>query len=196
MSNFKIFLNETSLSRVYAHTQGKNVGIISAFRGGEERTPAQNEAAHRELGEKIRSAGFGRIRVQGHYIEDKGSLNARPVYEKSWLVIGKDGPDSGNLLGNMKKWGREYNQDSVLYKPHDQRNAALHGTKEDVWPGAGNAENVGEWHPNRTSEFLTLIRGKKGPTFTFAQDEPIREEYLGIQFISGKSFFNRTEHDF
>ena len=178
----KTIFNESSLSRVHAHTQGRNIGMITAHRG--ENSKEENEKRNGELEKKIRGAGYGFVKVKGRYIENHGTENARPVDEHSYLVVGNHGDDKGHLLHFLKKQGEHYGQDSILHKAHDEDNAKLHGTKEGGWPGKGETHDVGKFHPNRAGEFHTVMKGSR--TFSFES----------IRFVNSKSFFLREETDF
>ena len=48
-------LYEASLSRVFTHTQNRNIGILTAHRGGGEYTPEEN----RERNANLRDVGRG-----------------------------------------------------------------------------------------------------------------------------------------
>ncbi len=182
MKKFKTLYNESSLSRVHAHTQGRNIGMITAHRG--EFTASENKSRNKSLEKDIRKAGHGFIRVKGRYIENHGTPQARPVDEHSYLVVGKKGKDGGALKGFLKKHGEKYGQDSVLHKAHDSNDAHLHGTKEGGYPGKGKKESVGTFHPNRAGEFHTAMRGHR----TFAFEE--------VNFTSPVTFSSRQETEF
>lgn len=180
MKSFKESLNEASLSRVYQHTKGTNIGMISAH--SDRNTPEENKANHERLAQDIRKAGFGHVNVHGKYIMNKGEPNEHAVTEKSYLVIGKKGDDSGNLKGFLKKHGEKYGQESVLHKAHDEEDAKLHytgGTQK------GQIVNAGKFHPNRAADYQSAMRGGK-TTFTFES----------VEYRVPKSFFFRNEELF
>lgn len=179
--DFKDYLNEASLGRVYQHTQGRNIGMITAHRG--ENTAEENKKRNKELEGHIRKAGLGFVKVKGRYIENHGTEHAKAVDEHSYLVIGKKGEDHGHLLGFLKKHGEHYGQDSVLHKAHNEETAKLHGTKEGGFPGKGKTQEVGKFHPNRAGEFHSVMKGK---TYAFES----------IQFVNIPSFFSREETEF
>jgi len=192
METFKKFLTEhehhlleSSMSRVYQHTKDREIGMISAFR--DERKPEENEALHSELKSLVRKAGYGFINVKGRYIENYGTPNARPMDEKSLLVIGSKGKKSG-LLKYLKRWGEQFDQDSVLHKSHDSETAQLHGTsqREDSFPGYGKIHDVGKWHPNRATEMHSMLKGK---AFNF-------EEFQDFAYYTSISWGVRKEHLF
>jgi hypothetical protein len=156
-------INEVNLGRVYQHTQNRNIGMITAHRG--EYEAGENNQRNQELEDSIRKAGFGYVKVRGRYIENHGTENANPVDEHSFLVIGKQGNDNGELLSFLKNHGEKYEQDSILHKSHDSETAQLHGTKEGGYPGMGETVDVGKFHPSRAGEFHTVLRNRK--TFSF-----------------------------
>jgi hypothetical protein len=186
-------LYESSLSRVYAHTQNRNIGIITAHRGGN--TPQENHERNRQLRDDLTQRGFGYIPIKGRYIENYGSKEAKPVDEHSFLVVGKQGHDNNSLKGNLRSLGKKYGQESVLYKPHDSENAKLLGTKEGTFPGLGEEHDVGKWHPNRTGEFHSLMRGSGGKRiFKFESTGNTHTNMDSYVYYVSKSFFNRMEH--
>ena len=118
-------LDEAGLSRILTHLNTRNLGFVTAFRGGSA-TPLQaNRAKNRQLQNDIRSAGFGFLRLEGSWPENEGTPEELQVQEESFLVIGKDGDDSGNLFGFLKKMGAKYGQDAVLYKPWNSKTVNL-----------------------------------------------------------------------
>lgn len=181
MQSFKNFLNEASLGRVHQHTQGRNIGMITAHRN--EHTAQENKERNKNLEHDIRKHGYGFVKVKGRYIENHGTPQAKPVDEHSYLVVGKKGHDNGALKGFLKKHGEKYGQDSVLHKAHNESDAKLHGTREGGWPGKGKSESVGKWHPNRAGEFHSVMKGK---TFAFES----------VQFLNPPSFSSRGETEF
>jgi beta-glucosidase/6-phospho-beta-glucosidase/beta-galactosidase len=157
-------LDEASLVRLWQHTQKRNIGIITAYRG---RYPvSENKKRNAQLQAEIRSAGLGFYKIEGHYIEGYGSEVSKDVKERAFLVIGDKGNDNGKLKGMLKKLGTKYNQDSVLYKSFDDK-AMLIGTQgkdEDgnavEFPGMGKEISVGDFKPMKVSQFYSRMRGK------------------------------------
>ena len=158
-------LDEGSIMRLMGHTQNRNVGIISAFRG--RYTKRENLTRSAKMEGEIRGAGYGFYRLEGHYIEGYGSEKEKDVHERSIFVIGKEGEDSGNLKGLLMKLGAKYNQDSILFKPYNDKKAYLIGTQsknEDgdpvEFPGLGNSVSVGEFQPMKVSQFYSRMKGR------------------------------------
>ena len=193
--NFKEFLNEASVGRVLQHTQGRNIGMITAHRG--EYTASENKERNKQLESDIKGSGHGFIHVKGRYIENHGSPNSKAVDEHSYLVIGKKGDDSGHLHNTLTSLGKKYGQDSVLIKKHNSDNVEFHGTKEGGWPGLGKIESVGKFHPNRAGEFHSVLHNNK--TFSFESveiDGGSELSNLHIEFLNPVSYFNRVETEF
>jgi hypothetical protein len=173
--------NEASLDRVYAHTQGRNIGMITADRP--EDGKEEFGRAYIELEKLIRTAGYGFIKIVVRHAQTHDAENPQASYEYAYLVVGKSGDDRGQLLSFLKKHGERYKLASILHATHGGQ-TNLHGTSERMWLGRGAAHDVGVFHPRRVGEFLALMKGAEDLSFE------------SIRFISGKSFFTRQETDF
>ena len=178
-----------SLSRVWQHTQNRNVGILTAHRAGND--VATNNRHNAELAAAIRASGLGYLKVKGRYVENYGTPDAKNVDENSYLVVGKEGDDNGQLKGFLKQQGQKFDQDSVLYKPYDDESAYLIGTNNADFPGYGNEHPVGKWHPNKMAEFHSVLFPGKSFTFEAAMANPRKYEKIG--FYKQRSFSARGE---
>lgn len=116
-------LDEAGLSRVLSHLATRNVGMVTAFRRTFDL--AENRSRNRELQAQIRAAGFGFLRLGGYWIEDKGLPTETPVEEESFFVIGSKDDDQGKMLGFLRKMGKKYEQDAIIYKPWNSESANL-----------------------------------------------------------------------
>jgi hypothetical protein len=157
-------LNEASLSRLWKHTQERNIGMVTAFRG--RYTKGENLKRNSQLRNDIRAAGFGFYTVEGHYIEGYGSEKSKDVKEQTFLVIGDKGDDKGRLKGFLKKAGGKYNQDSVFYKSFNDK-AMLIGTQSKdeeghavEFPGLNVEFSVGTFNPMKMGQFYSKMKGK------------------------------------
>ena len=168
MLSFKNFLIESfviegasrSISRIQKDSEDRNVGVITASRG--DLSTEENNKRNKSLEKDIRGHGYGFVHVKGRYVENHGTSEARPVDERSYMVMGKKGDDKGELLGHLKDLGKKYNQDSILHKGFGEKKATLHGTSsgEHAYPGMDKTADVGEFHPNRVPEFHSVLKGK------------------------------------
>lgn len=118
-------LDEAGLSRILTHINTRNIGFVTAFRGGSLVPLEHNRAQNRRLQNDIRQAGFGFLRLQGAFPENEGTPEELQVHEESFLVIGSDADDKGKLKGFLKKMGVKYEQDAVIYKPWNTTTASL-----------------------------------------------------------------------
>lgn len=159
-----------SISSLFGRIEKKTIGIVSAFRSAHDK--AENLKRSDRLESDIKDAGLEFARLEGHYIEGYGSDSQKePKREISFLVFGEDGDDVGSLKGFLKDVGSKYNQDSVLYKQYDNKNAYLIGTSDKdeegnkiSYPGIGKEVSVGRFKPMRIGEFYSKM---KGHTFVF-----------------------------
>lgn len=175
-------LNEASISRLWKHTQERNIGIVTAFRG--RYTKQENLKRNAQLRNDIRAAGYGFYTIEGHYIEGYGSEASKDVKEQSFLVIGDKGDDSGRLKGFLKKAGAKYNQDSIFYKKFDDT-AVLIGTQskdEDgnavTFPGKNTEFTVGKFQPMKMGQFYSKMRGKPFVFESYEEAQGFFEKWL------------------
>jgi hypothetical protein len=187
IKSFKQYrLHESSLSRIWKHSQNRTIGIITAFRA-EFKLP-ENRQRNRLLEMDIRNSVFGFIKVKGFSIEGKGTENERKVEEESFLLISEK-IDNGQLKGFLRKMGKEYNQDNVLYKPGNS-NPVILGTKDGVWPGLDVESPLKGWHANKIADYYSLFRGHR--TFTF---ESVKEPFglMTLGYMPKIDGFKRDE---
>jgi hypothetical protein len=150
------YLTETSLARVWQHfgTPDAPAGIISAFTN--THSPKENYQRTQRLSGDVRAAGFGYVIALGHYKDQQGvSIDETPL-----LIAGTAG-DGGKLKGLLRKWRAAYDQESVLFKPE----GSVHG----FMVYADHEDDLGTFHPNRISEWMTTVRGRSGGTFVFEE---------------------------
>lgn len=175
-------LNEASIARLWKHTQERNIGIVTAFRG--RYTKQENLKRNAQLRNDIRAAGYGFYTIEGHYIEGYGSEASKDVKEQSFLVIGDKGDDSGRLKGFLKKVGAKYNQDSIFYKKFDDT-AVLIGTQskdEDgnsvTFPGKNTEFSVGKFQPMKMGQFYSKMKGKPFVFESYEEAQGFFEKWL------------------
>jgi hypothetical protein len=133
-----------------------NVGLITAHRP--ELTPAENWSRMAELRADIGSR-FGLLEVRGRNMPKAG---AEPIQERAFLLRGKAN-DSGNLKGFLRKAGRKFGQEAVIWKG-DGQDAVLLAL--DEWPTLGlrigDKKNLGPFRTNLVAQYHALLAGGRG----------------------------------
>jgi len=161
-----IALDESSLSRIWKHSQNHQTGTITAFRyardcgRGKVYTKGENKARNKNLQAKLLSAGYGITKIQGIYIENYKSSDEREVKEESFFVV--DLKDKGKLLSDLKKLGNEFDQDSICFGLKGGRRYTLFGTNDcsNAYPGKGKKVKVGDAIFGKNGEFMSRVNGR------------------------------------
>jgi len=160
MKNFKEFLNEASLSRVYDMMSKHDTGMISGYR--DERTREENKNMDRKILVYLKSKGYSLTRVKGSYIENFGSDTAKEVSEDSFFVV--DINNTGRLKSELFKLGVLADQDSIMFIEKGTESAVLIGTskREESYPGWNKQVKVGQGRYGKASgEFFSRVRGRQ-----------------------------------
>lgn len=168
MKSFIEHISESSLSRLKSKIDDHSTGAITAFRGGF--TKAQNQQRNKKLLSMIMQKGYQVTTVKGSYIEDFGTDKAKEVGETSFFVVNPmSGSDKGALEKDLIKFGKEFDQDSILSVRHTEK-AALIGTNGSDFPGMGKKIEVGTGKFGKSGEFFSRIKGR---TFNFSENQHV-----------------------
>lgn len=165
LNEWKRFLKESSLSRLYKHMQEHESAALSAFRN--EFTKQENLERNRELKAELLGRGYGVTRILGSYIENFETPKAVEVAEESFFVSNrKDDPDFALEIAQL---GEDFNQDSVLIVDKGAQDAYLLGTSpEGEFPQYGKKESVGALKMGDEAEFMSRVGGRP---YTFSPKE-------------------------
>ena len=159
-------LQESSLSRIWKHSQLHQTGTITAFRyardcgDGKEYTKGENKARNKKLESKLLSKGYGITKIQGVYIENYKSKNEIEVKEESFFVV--DLKDNKKLLSDLKKLGREFDQDSICFGLEGGRRYTVFGTNDcpNAYPGLGKNVKLGDAIFGKGGKFMSKVNGR------------------------------------
>jgi|TARA_B100000282_G_scaffold287937_1_gene256017 hypothetical protein len=179
LNEWKRFLKESSLSRLYSHMQDHESAALSAFRN--EFTKQENLERNRELKAELLGRGYGVTRILGSYIENFETPKAIEVAEESFFVSNrKDNPD---FALEIAKLGEDFDQDSVLIVEKGAQNAYLLGTSpEGEFPPYAKRESVGALKMGDEAEFMSRVRGRP---YTFkSKEEDLNEELEVLENFS------------
>ena len=192
LNEWKRFLNESSLSRLYSHMQDHESAALSAFRN--EFTKEENLERNRKLKAELLGRGYGVTRILGSYIENFETPKAVEVAEESFFVSNrKDDPDFALEIARL---GEDFDQDSVLIVDKGAQDAYLLGTSpEGEFPQYGKKESVGALKMGDEAEFMSRVGGRP---YTFSPKE-MNEELEVFENLSRnakmavKSMMSRRE---
>jgi len=188
--NIKEYLNESSLSRIWRHIQKHDSGTITAFRDkrdcgdGESYTKGENKARNKVLLASLLKKGYSVTKAKGTYIENYKSPNEKEVGENVFIVI--DINDKGDLKETLKKLGKEYEQDSILFIPKGGKEGFLIGTNkcEYGFPGYGKINKLKNPIFGKKGEFFTRINGRPFILKENIQNIPFPNSNMGRYSIS------------
>lgn len=190
MSKLKRYVRkfkESSLSRIYKHVTEHDSGTISAFRyaescgKGERYTKKQNLDRNAKLKAQLLSKGYGVTAIDGVYVENYGTKEARDVKEDSFIVI--DLKDKGNLKKDLISLGTQYEQDSITYsKPNGEYYLISTNKCPLGYPGSGKIGvelKLGKPFFGKDGEFHSKINGRP---FVFKESTNIKDLDILINY--------------
>jgi len=203
INEWRHYLNESSLSRVYQHIQEHDTAILTGFRGdpsdtskcseddtieevGKGKKRSANFVRNRDLKATLLASGYGVTKVDGSYIEDFDTPEAVEVSENSLFVVNLS--DNPRFISDIEKLGRKFCQDSVLVIPRGGQGAQLLGTNNSEFPGLGMEIAVGDLKMGEESEFMTRVNNRP---FTTAEGletykDLSRNERMAVKSIAKK----------
>jgi hypothetical protein len=117
MKNYKQYLTEVKLSRVFNHFTNPDipVGVITTFR--KDKPVEDGLRDNKILAQKLRSAGYGYVWVDGAWKETNEETGEKvDVQEDSILVIGSEN-DNDKLYNILLENTKKYEQDGFMFKP-------------------------------------------------------------------------------
>lgn len=169
-SEFRKELNESGLSRLWKKYHECDSGTISAFRG--ERSKKENMEMSKKLSAALIGAGYSVTSVDGVYIENYNTPDAKKVKEKSFIVF--DYKKSGNLKKDLMKLGEKFDQDSITFNSVEDGVYSLIGTskRDNSYPGYKKEVKLGKPMFGKNGEFFSTVNGRP-----FVFEDVISEEY-------------------
>jgi hypothetical protein len=160
MKGLKEYITESSLSRIWRKIQEHDSGALTGYR--DENSKQQNRNNNREIVAFLRSKNYSVTGIQGNYIENFKTDDAKEVGEPSFFVV--DHHDTGNLHKDLIALGMKYDQDSVLIVPRGGKGAYLYGTsrRDNAFPSFKEKSLTGDGKFGRvTGKFLSRIKGRE-----------------------------------
>lgn len=187
-------LNESGLARLAKHMEEHDCGTITAFRSkegcaGPDDKPyskGDNQKRNRQLYANLQMMGYGVTAVQGAYIENFGTPDAKEVKENVYFVV--DLKDKGKLREDLINLGGKYQQDSILYIPKDGEGSILIGTNDcaNSYPGLGKEVKFKDRKMGQGGEFMTKISGRPFMFESTLLETVVEDNYYQHANIMGK----------
>ena len=153
---------ESGLSRIYKHISNHESGSITAYRGNYSN--ADNKKRNQILRARLLKKGYDLTVIDGIYVEDFGTADAKKVKEKVFFVV--DSKDKGNLKKDLIELGQDPldvddNQDSVLFIPKGGNKSILIGTskKPDAFLGFKKELPFSKRSLGDEGEFFSKVSG-------------------------------------
>jgi len=183
ISEWKSFLNESSLSRIWKWMENYETAFISASRSDkidEDGVCTANAIApgaddplrNRDLKASLLGLGYRVTPMVGSYVEGFKTNFAKEVKERSFFVVNfNDKPDFFNDLTTLSE---KFCQDSVALCPKGGIDCFLRGTNNNPYPGFGQEEVLG--HPifGQESQFMSKVGGR--PISIMKEDSSITDD--------------------
>jgi hypothetical protein len=145
-----------SLEVINGMIAGRGAAFVSLWQGGSTAPDTANvhQGFYAESGRR-----FGQINVEVAFRQSTGLFQTQRLVERSYLLRGRVGFDSGNLIGFLRQFGSVYGQRFVIYKPYNDRCGYLIGTMDGIVPKEKQSICIGEFKAERFASFFALLRG-------------------------------------
>lgn len=178
-------LAESGLSRIHSKLSQFASGFITANRG--EYTNAQNQQRNRSLLAKLQNSGLSVTGINGTYIENYGTDDAKDVNERSFFVANRtEGDDGGKLEAFLVSLGEEFDQDSILSKPFDSEMFLVGTTdREGVEPAKGERIPIGSFKGGKVAQFMSKV-GSRGFIFEDYEQPQTNNGKFGNSLVAKK----------
>jgi len=167
INEWRGFVNESGLSRVYKHIQEHDCAVITAFRDDTDESDQCTEKAviggdnmerNRDLKATLLGLGYGVTKVDGSYIEKFGTPLAKEVKENSLFCVNIN--DDADFVSRIAALGEKFCQDSVIVFPKGGKDAHLIGTNNAEFPGYGKKSMQGDLAMGQEGEFMTRVNNR------------------------------------
>ena len=159
-------IGEGGMARQVKHSKSRSTAVLTANRG--DKSGKENKARNKELGKKIRSMGYGYKKVKGEYPEKDEKTGKKKTVSEPSMAVNAPKKKFKKFKKQMKRLGKEYNQDAVITKKGKDK-ATLHpttkrGRNTSTGPSRKGSK-LGQVRPGKTGEYGHTKVGKK--TYTY-----------------------------
>lgn len=167
INEWRGFINESGLSRIYKHIMEHDCVVITAFRDDANDDSkctdkavigGDNMERNRDLKATLLGLGYGVTKVDGSYIEDFETPLAKEVKENSLFCVNLN--DDADFVERLAALGEKFCQDSIIVFPKGGEGAHLIGTNNAEFPGYGKKSMQGNLSMGQEAEFMTRIKNR------------------------------------
>lgn len=167
INEWRGFINESGLSRIYKHIMEHDCVVITAFRDDANDDSkctdkavigGDNMERNRDLKATLLGLGYGVTKVDGSYIEDFETPLAKEVKENSLFCVNLN--DDADFVERLASLGEKFCQDSIIVFPKGGQGAHLIGTNNAEFPGYGKKSMQGDLSMGQEAEFMTRIKNR------------------------------------
>ena len=167
LNEWRGFVNESGLSRIYKHIQEHDCIVITAFRGDTNDDSkctdravigGDNMERNRDLKATLLGLGYGITKVDGSYIEDFETPLAKEVKEDSLFCVNLN--DDVDFVERLASLSEKFCQDSIIVFPKGGKGAHLMGTNNAEFPGYGKKSMQGDLSMGQEAEFMTRVNNR------------------------------------
>ena len=159
-------IGEGGMARQVKHSKSRSTAVLTGNRA--DKSSKENKARNKELGKKIRSMGYGYKKVKGEYPEKDEKTGKKKTVSEPSMAVNAPKKKFKKFKKQMKRLGKEYNQDAVITKKGKDK-ATLHPTtKRGRKTSTGvsrKGSKLGQVRPGKTGEYGHTKVGKK--TYTY-----------------------------
>lgn len=167
LNEWRGFVNESGLSRIYKHIQEHDCIVITAFRDDANDNSkctdravigGDNMERNRDLKATLLGLGYGITKVDGSYIEDFETPLAKEVKEDSLFCVNLN--DDVDFVERLASLSEKFCQDSIIVFPKGGKGAHLIGTNNAEYPGYGKKAMQGDLSMGQEAEFMTRVNNR------------------------------------
>ena len=179
----EVELDEGGMARQVKHSKSRSTAVLTANRG--DKSGKENKARNKELGKKIRSMGYGYKKVKGEYPEKDEKTGKKKTVSEPSMAVNAPKKKFKKFKKQMKRLGKEYNQDAVITKKGKDK-ATIHpttkrGRNTSTGPSRKGSK-LGQVRPGKTGEYGHTKVGKKTYTYEATTLPRVNGQTLYVTF--------------
>ncbi len=151
MLHQKMLNEDNPVGRIFSSVMDPDKVMVILTASRNNNTDEENEKNNADLRETLIKYGFGYRKAEGHYPEEHEGEKIDRIDDPTFVITScESGSDIFKLSCCLC---RKYEQECFLYKNHD-------GYVSLVDPEGNEIKDLGMFHPDRVSEYMTIVKKK------------------------------------